>query len=203
MAEVSFQGRDRADRRSENRQKMVLRAGLLHQAGKPFFCLVRNLSSTGIQITLYTSTARTGGVVVRIADEEPISGQFVWIKNRSAGISFDESIDSKTLLRLQQKLSPLGRRAMPRVKATSYAALLVGGRTVQAVLQDVTCMGARVTTSRSLEVGADASIRLPDLPEMRASVRWTEGSDSGIAFETPIPLHVISEWIEGRLHVAT
>jgi hypothetical protein len=64
-------------------------------------------------------------------------------------------------------------------------------------------MGARVTTSRPLQAGTGASVRLPDLPEIRASVRWTEGSDSGIAFETPIPMHVMSQWIEGRLRVAT
>jgi len=182
---------------------MIMRAGLLDQVGKPFFCLIKNVSSSGIQVKLYTSAAHTGKVVIRVADENPIEGQILWIRDGSAGISFDESIDSATFLRLQQKLRPERRRAVPRVKATSYAALLVAGRTIQAVLRDVSYMGAKVTTSRWLEAGTSISIRLPDLPEMRGSVRWTEGSDSGIAFETPIPMHVISQWIEGRLRVAT
>jgi hypothetical protein len=203
MAELSTRSVGQPDRRSKDRQRMILRVGLLAQAGKPFFCLVRNVSSTGMQVKLYASTARPGNVVIRVADEDQIAGQIVWIKNGSAGISFDEDIDPETFLRLQQKLSPVKRRSMPRVKATSYAALLVGGRTVQAVLQDVSCMGARVMTSRLLEAGARVSIRLPDLPEIRGSVRWTEGSDSGIAFETPIPMDVMSQWLEGRLRVAT
>jgi hypothetical protein len=203
MPELSRQSVDQSDRRSNDRQKMILRAGLLAQDGKPFFCLVRNVSSTGMQVKLYSSKARIGDVAIRVADENPIAGRIVWIENGSAGISFDENIDPETFLRLQQKLSPVKRRSTPRVKATSYAALLVGGRTVQAVLQDVSCMGARVTTSRPLRTGERVSIRLPDLPEIRGSVRWTEGSDSGIAFETPIPMDVMGQWLEERLRVTT
>ena len=76
------------------------------------------------------------------------------------------------------------------------------GRMVAAVLRDVSSMGARVTTSRSLEVGALAIIRLPDLPELKAHVRWTECSESGLVFETPIPMQVISEWIDSRIRVS-
>lgn len=201
MRRVSIQTLDQWERRDAQRQKMILRAGLLDQAGRLSFCLVTNVSATGMQIKLCTAP-RTGDVVIRVADESPIAGQIIWVKKDSAGIHFDENIDPETFLRLQQKLSPAKRRTMPRVKAISYAALLADGRTIQAVLQDVSCTGARLTTSRSLEVGTRVSIRLPDLPEMSALVRWTQAPDSGIAFETPIPMQLISEWIEGRLRVA-
>ena len=180
---------------------MILRVGLLEQAGKPFFCLARNVSSAGMQVRLYCSAARVGDVVVRIADENPIAGQMVWVENGNAGISFDRGIDPATLLRLQQNLSPIRRRSTPRVKATSYAALHRDGRIIQAVLRDISCTGARVTTTRSLEIGERTCVRLPDLPELPAYVRWTECSESGLVFETPIPMHVIGPWIDGRLRV--
>ena len=202
MPEVSLKPNDEPDRRSQDRQKMILRVGLLEQAGKPSFCLVSNIFSTGLQVKLYSSAARVGDVRVRVADENPIPGQIVWIRNGNAGISFEESVDPATLLRLQQKLGPVRRRSMPRVKATSYAVMRVGGRMLAAVLRDISSMGARVTTSRSLEVGTLAIIRLPDLPELKAHVRWTECSESGLVFETPIPMQVISEWIDGRIRVS-
>jgi hypothetical protein len=181
---------------------MILRVGVLEQQGHSSFCLVGNISPFGIQVKLYTAKIRPGNVVIRVADELPISGKVVWIEAGNAGISFDGELDASTLLRLQQKLTPIRRRAMPRVKATSYAALRIDKHIIQAVLQDISSIGARVTTSRQLEVGAAASIRLPDLPELRASVRWTESSNSGLVFETPIPMEIIGQWIDGRLRVS-
>jgi PilZ domain len=192
---------DSCDRRAQERQTMILRVGLLEQHGKASFCLIRNVSPGGIKVRLYSSGAHRGDVLVRVADEEPIAGHIVWIKNTDAGISFENGIDPATLLRLQQKLTSSRRRSMPRIKAASCAALRVGGRTVQAVLQDISSMGARVATSRSLQVGARAFIKFPDLPELTAYVRWAENLDSGLVFETPIPIRVISQWIDGRLRV--
>ena len=201
MPEASLLRSDEPDRRSQLRKTMILRVGLLEQAGKPSFCLVRNLSSAGIQVKLYSRAVR-GAVLVRVADERPIPGQIVWVRNGNAGISFDEGVDPATLLRLQQKLGPVRRRSMPRVKATSYAVVRVGGRMVAAVLQDISSMGARVSSSRSLEVGSRAIVRLPDLPELSAHVRWSECSQAGLVFETPIPMQVIAEWLDGRLRVS-
>jgi hypothetical protein len=188
-----------ADRKA--RQIMILRVALLEQAGKPFFCLARNVSAAGIQVRVYSSAASVGYVVVRVADENPIAGQIVWIKNGNPGISFVGGIDPTALLRLQQNLSPIRRRTTPRVKAKSYAALHMDGRIIQAMLRDISCTGARVTTSRPLQIGERTTVRFPDLPELTAYVRWTECLESGLVFEAPIPMQVIGQWIEGRLRV--
>jgi hypothetical protein len=180
---------------------MILRVGVLEQQGNTSFCLVRNVSASGLQVKLYTAKITPGDVIIRIADELPLGGNVVWIKGGNGGVSFEGEVDPSTLLRLQQKLRPIRRRAIPRIKATSYAALRIDGRNIQAVLQDISSMGARLTTSRQLEVGAAAAIRFPDLPELRARVRWTENSDSGLVFETPIPMDIIAEWVDGRLRV--
>lgn len=201
MTRVSLQLSGQAERRSHERQTMILRVGLLEQAGSPTFCLVRNISSTGMQVKLYSSAVRPGGVAVRVADENPIAGQIVWIENHNAGISFDQNVNPATLLRLQQKLDPVRRRSTPRIKAASCAALHVGGRIVQAVLQDISSMGARVITSHALEVGVPMMVRLPDLPELKAYVRWTERFESGLIFETPIPMQVIAQWVQGRIRL--
>lgn len=190
------------DRRSEERKTMILRVGVLSQDERASFCLVKNVSATGVRVRLYSSTCRLGDVLIRVVDEDPISAKIVWIKKDDAGIEFDGRIDPETLLRLQQKLSPVRRRSMPRIKATSYAAVRVDGRNVQAVLRDISMMGARITTSRPLEVGAQASVRFPDLPELRANVRWTAEAECGLVFETPIPMEVMGEWIDGRLRVS-
>lgn len=181
---------------------MILRVGLLEQAGRPFFCLVRNVSPTGIQVKLYNSRTRIGEAAIRVGDESVIAGQIVWVKGGHAGISFIGDIDPALILRLQQRLGPAGRRATPRAKATSCAAVHVGKRVKQAVLRDISCMGARIATSRPLESGALACIRVPDLPEIKARGRWSERSEAGLAFETPLAIGLISQWLDGRLRVA-
>jgi len=191
----------RADRRSQGRKILILRVALLEQAGKPFFCLAKNISAAGIQVKLYSSAARVGPVTVRVADENAITGQIVWIENGNAGISFDSGIDPAALLRLQQNLSPVRRRTTPRVHAKSYAALHMRGRIIQGMLRDISCTGARVTTLRPLQIGERASVKFPDLPEVTAYVRWTECFESGLVFETPIPMQVIAQWIDGRVRV--
>ncbi len=202
MAKVSAVAKSEGlERRAQERQTMILRAGLLEQGGKPFFCLVRNVSATGIQVRVYGSAGRRGKVVVRVADDDPIHGWIVWMSAGNAGINFETAIDPATLLRLQQKLTSVRRRSMPRIKATSYAVLRIGGRVFQAVLKDISSLGAKVTTSRPLQIGERGSIRFPDLPELRAYVRWSDGPESGLVFETPIPMHDIAHWVEGRLRV--
>jgi hypothetical protein len=175
---------------------MILRAGVLEQDGRTSFCLARNISSTGIQVKLYGDQFVTGAANVRVADEPAVPGEIMWIRDGIAGIRFNERVEPATLLRIRQKLMPARRRSMPRIAANGRAAVRMGGRNFMAALCDISSMGAKVTTPRPLEVGAVALVRFAGLPEIRAYVRWSEGCDSGLVFETPIPMQVIAQWVD-------
>jgi hypothetical protein len=189
------------ERRSNERFTMILRVGVLAQNGKTSYCLVRNVSASGVQVKLYTGSFTPGEVLFRVADEDPVGAEIAWIENGFAGIKFDDDIDPATLLRLQQKLTPVRRRSIPRIRASASAAIRISGRNIPAALCDISSIGAKVRSSRPLPVGGMAFVRFPDLPEVRAFVRWNAGSESGLVFETPIPMSVIATWIEGRLRV--
>ena len=53
-----------------------------------------------------------------------------------------------------------------------------------------------------LRSGDRAIITLNDLPSLEAYARWSEGDEAGLVFETPIPMQIIAQWIDGRLSVA-
>jgi hypothetical protein len=180
---------------------MILRIGVLSQEGKTSFCLVRNVSAGGVQVKLYTASFERGEVTFRVADEDPLRARIAWIEKGIAGIEFHDGIGPSALLRLQQKLAAVRRRSTPRVKASAFVAIRIGGRTLRASLCDISSMGARVRTSRPLPVGGAALIRFPDMPEMRAFIRWTAETESGVIFETPIPMSVIAAWIDARMRV--
>lgn len=185
------------ERRKERRYTLILRAGLLEQQGRTSFCLVKNISSTGIQLKVYNRPA-LGAASLRVADEQPVAGRLIWIKDDSAGIGFYEELDPATLLRVQQKLRPTKRRALPRVRVDARALLRICGSALRATVCDISNLGARIRVNAKLKPGDRATIEFPDLPSIGAYVRWAEDDEAGLAFETPIPMHIIANWIQGR-----
>jgi len=140
--------------------------------------------------------------VLRVADEPPVKGRIVWINEDRAGISFHEELDAPTLLRVQQKLRPNRRRAIPRMSVEASACLRAAGRIRQAVVCDISSLGARVRTdSPPLSAGDRMVVELTDLPSINAYVRWSDGDECGLSFETPIPMQIIAHWLEGRIRV--
>ena len=196
---------DREAGRSEERRKavrhtMILRVGLIEQAGRSSFCLVKNISPVGIQIKFYSRPVLDAEASIQVADEPAAHGQVVWVKNDVAGISFKEQLDPATLLRIRQKLTPNRRRSIPRINIEARATLYTGGRTCRAGILDISTLGARIRTRSSVTPGDTAVVRFADLPPIKAYIRWSDGEESGLVFETPIPMQIIVDWIEERIH---
>ena len=189
------------ERRKDARYTLVLRVGLLEQDGQSSFCLVKNISSTGVQVKIYTQPAPNSDVCLRIADEPPVHGHLVWVEGEVAGINFHEELHAATLLRIQQKLRPNRRRAMPRVAVEAVATLRTGGETFRATIRDISSLGARVRTRTGLVAGDRVMAAVEDLPSIKAYVRWSDGEESGLVFETAIPMQIIAGWIPGRVRL--
>jgi hypothetical protein len=189
------------ERRKEARYTLILRAGLLEQEGRSFFCLVRNISVSGAELKFYSRPTLDVDAVLCVADEPPVKGTIAWINQDKAGISFHEELDATTLLRVRQKLSPNRRRAIPRMRVDASASVRTASRTCRAVVCDISSLGARVRTDPVLAAGDRAVVEFTDLPTINAYVRWTDGEESGLIFETPIPMQIIAHWIEGRARV--
>jgi hypothetical protein len=192
-----------SERRRETRYTLILRVGVLEQYGKSSLCLVKNISSAGLQLKCYARPIVEGHATIRVADEASIRGRIVWLDGDIAGMSFDDELDDASLLRVQQKLRPTRRRTMPRISVEATAVLRTGGRIAHAIVRDISSMGARIRTSSPLVKGARAIIALHDLPALDAYVRWITGDEAGLVFETPVPMQVIAHWIESRFRLAS
>lgn len=190
------------DRRKEARFTLILRVGVLEQLGKSSLCLVKNISPMGLQLKCYSKPVLNAPASIRVADEAAVHGRIAWIKGDTTGMNFFEELDAATLLRVRQKLRPNRRRSMPRVEVEASAVLRAGGRTQRATICDISSVGARVRTRVELSPGDRAIIELADLPSLPAFVRWADGEESGLAFETPIPMQIIAHWVEGRVPIS-
>ena len=190
------------ERRRERRFRLILRVGVLEQRDKLSLCLVKNISSMGVQIKFYTRPMVGAEAAIRVADEDSVRGQIVWVKGNIAGMSFDEELDTTKLLRVQQKLIQSRRRSMPRVSVEATATLRAVGQVSRAQVCDISSLGARIRTSSSLSAGDRAIVEFADLPAIPAYVRWSDGEESGLSFETPIPMQIIAHWIDGRIKLS-
>lgn len=189
------------ERRKEQRFTLILRAGILEQGGKSSLCIVRNVSSAGVQVKLYSTPVLDAKATIRVADELPVSGRIAWINDDVAGITFDEELDAPTLLRVQQRIRPKRRRALPRMLVDSTATVQCGGRTCRAKVRDISSLGTRVATLRPLAVGNTAMVTFPELPAIKAYVRWCDEDEAGLVFETPIPMQIIARWLDSQVRV--
>jgi hypothetical protein len=116
-----------------------------------------------------------------------------------AGISFQQELDAATLLRVQQKLKPNRRRTTPRVAVETIATLRTAGRTCRGNASDISSLGARVRTRSPLIAGGRVIVTFADLPPINAYVRWSNADESGLVFETPIPMQIVAGWIDRTL----
>lgn len=186
------------ERRKEARYTLILRAGVLEQEGKTSFCLVKNISTTGVQLKVYTQVLLNKDASLRVADEQPVTGSLAWANGNRVGISLHEELDSATLLRVQQKLSTNKRRAFPRMSVEAAALLRTGSEVRRATVQSISSLGARMRGDAKLRTGDRIIVELADLPSINAYVRWADNNEFGLAFETPIPMQIIAHWTVGR-----
>jgi len=184
------------ERRKEARFKLILRAGVLEQAGRASICLVKNISATGVQLKVYTKPLLDTDASVRVADEDPVSGRVAWIDGNQVGVSLDRELDTATLLRVQQKLRTKKRRSFPRMEVQVPAQLRTHGRIFQARVHDISSLGARVGVEIQLQSGDQIVLEIAGLPLLGAYVRWADGRQTGLAFQTPIPINLVAHWLE-------
>ncbi len=181
------------NRRSADRQKLILRVGLLEQDGRQIFCLVRNISPAGVQVKPYSRVIESDAISLQVGDENPIPGTAVWDRNGLVGIRFKQSLNPQALLRIGQKMMAQRRRNAPRVTTDLKGCLRTGGLKYSTTVCDLSMVGARLRMDERVAFGETAQLEVSGLPSMDAHVRWSDGAEHGVSFPTPLPMQVLSD----------
>lgn len=190
-----------AERRGDDRSTMVLRVGLLNIAGRSAFCILRNISSKGVQVKAFAPVLEGADVYLQVGDEKHFEGRVAWVRDGLAGIAFISPLDPTALLRVRQMATPQRRRASPRARVSKFAILRTGGQEYCSKLCDISALGAKIQSNRPIKPGRAAVLLLANLPSLNAYVRWIDGRDAGLVFETPIPIQIMSRWLFEQPHV--
>jgi hypothetical protein len=170
-----------------------LRVGLLEQDGRSIFCLVKNISAAGVQVRPYGRISEGTIVSIRVGDENSIPGTVVWSRDGSAGVEFEQPLSPEALLQFGQKMVSHRRRAGPRVITELRACLRTAGIRHSVTVCDLSMAGARLRTALPVTFGDTTLIEVPGLPSLKAFVRWSDGDEHGVTFQTPLPIQIIAD----------
>ncbi|WP_205481569.1 PilZ domain-containing protein [Sphingomonas arenae] len=186
------------ERRGRRRETLVLRIGIVETKTRATICLVRNISAEGVQVKTFSSLKEGDQAVLRVGDELGISACVVWSRDQFAGLKFHGKIPREALLRLSQKRDQARRRSSPRIETAACAVLRSGGRTYTGLLRDISTTGAKVQTNRTAPSNGPAILELPNMPQQRCFIRWSEGQEVGVSFAAPLSIEIIAVWLEER-----
>lgn len=183
------------ERRRTKRETTVLRIGVISWQLRTTYCVLRNVSQSGLQVKLYDAVPPGEHVLIRVGDCDPLLGEVIWVRDRNAGIQLESPLSAASLLRIREHLDARRRRSIPRVCIDARAIVRSCGRTIRVRVHNISSVGAKVSAVRCLPGGAQLKISLPDLPELQAYVCWSEGGTFGIRFDKPISLGALAEWL--------
>jgi hypothetical protein len=189
---------DRDDRRSESRTTAVYRPVLLETEDFTGFCLLRNLSSSGLMGEAYTDFAVGEPVNVQFLPGHVVSGKIVWSSHGKIGVEFDKEID------LFGSLEDMGSRYVdthvnrsPRVPIKCEGHAEIDGHIIKLRLQDISQKGLKAIIP-SLRPGDEVTVHLPQMDPRKAVVRWTQSEVAGLNFLRPIGFEELARWVIGQ-----
>lgn len=186
------------ERRSEQRGATVFRPVLIETEDFAGFCLVRNLSSQGMQGKVYTTFAAAQPVSILFSDDAIVRGQLVWCEGEHIGVRFDKAIDVPEMLAHLAQKQIDGRPTRPlRLAVHSNAELLVEGRRIHAEVQDISQKGVKVRTS-FVRPGEEILVELQAMAPRKAIVRWSQAGVAGLNFVRPLSFDELAHWVVGQ-----
>ena len=91
------------------------------------------------------------------------------------------------------------RRRYRRLEIQCGARILIGIRHYSGYLHGISEAGAKLRTITAIRKNGGVLLRLPDLPPLRCTLRWTDTYNAGVSFDRELSRSLFSEWIESRL----
>jgi len=182
------------DRRKDNRTTAVYRPVLLEAEGFTGFCLLRNLSPSGMMGEAYAHFAEGEEVSIQFMPGHLVSGNVIWSRDGKIGVEFDQEIDLAGSLKnmgstyVESKLN----RA-PRLQIECEGEAIIGDARWRIRVQDVSQRGLKAVLP-SAKPGDEVLLSLPGMEPRKAIVRWSQGDNAGLNFLRPIAFEELARW---------
>ena len=143
-----------ANRREGERLLTLYRVGSIIIGGRRELCLIKNISAGGMMIRAYCDVACDTRVSVELKSGHPIEGAVSWVRDSSAGITFDAPVDVIDLLSASMD-GP--RPRMPRIEVDCFATVRDGANMLRMRVRDVSQGGMKLESATQSSPGAPTS----------------------------------------------
>lgn len=181
------------ERRSEERITTVFKPVVVRADGFSGFGLMRNMSSKGAMVDLYTELAE-GEAVHLVLGDTITRGKVTWYADGRIGVTFDEPADVAARLSALSCAEEGKVNRAPRLDLACDGELIIDSRSVAMRLQNISQRGLRALTS-FVRFGDVVEVQLPGMGRRKAAVRWVEDGQAGMNFLRPVGFEELALWV--------
>nr|WP_302053734.1 PilZ domain-containing protein [Sphingomonas tagetis] len=188
-------GQANEDRRSGNRFTTVFQVARVEtDAGSEHLCLIRNIGPGGVM--LETPVPVETGTRLHIEPKvcAPLKGTVCWVKDKHAGIAFDDPIDVESYLRTARPLPSGQVPRRPRVSAGFQGQLRIGRDWYPVQILDLSQGGAKVEAEIIIEQGVAVELCVERSVSLHAHVRWMRNGQAGLIFVRALSIADLAKW---------
>lgn len=177
-----------AEERAAPRFTLLIRAAKLVAPQGQFVCVIRDVSSTGVSLRGFHALPDGEALMVELQSGERHAVERVWERGMDSGYRFREPVEVSDLI---SESGEYPRRQV-RVDLDRPVYVRSTGQTIAAHLVNLSQQGARIECPYLLAIGQPLRLVSDDLPDISAKVRWREGRQFGLVFDTTFNLRELA-----------
>lgn len=177
--------------RAAPRIGLLIRPAKLIAPGYQFFCVIRDLSETGLSINTFHPLPQFSEYTIEFQNGDRIRAEVMWQDGDRMGLRFLERAD---LDRLIASPSRYGKRSI-RIELDCPAIIVVAGREIAARICDLSGQGAKIACDEHLMLASSVVLRASHLPATRAKIRWRLNGTYGLVFEDTMQMSELARTV--------
>lgn len=183
---------DPPDRRSSERHRVIFRTAKLLLEGHDSFCIMRDISSTGMKLQVFGPMDAVDVVEIEFLGGRTLRMHKRWSRADQCGFAFETPIAIADTIALPSR--EYDRRAQ-RLRLDVPAAIQTAdGAVIQVRLRDISLAGAGIMLEPRLKTWSELRIGIDGIGRKKASVRWWRQDFAGLHFRTPIGFNALAAW---------
>lgn len=179
---------DGTELRAAPRFTLLIRAAKLVSSQGEFVCVIRDVSDTGISVRLFHALPGCTSFALHMPAGATYEVSPVWQRNNEAGFSFNASVEVE---RLVNESTEYPKRGLRLALCFPVTLNILAGK-VEAVVENLSQQGARLTCKQMLAIDQTVRLEMPDmtgkLREVRAKIRWRRDNSYGAVFDDTFAL---------------
>ena len=176
------------EQRAAPRFTLLIRAAKLVSAQGEFVCVIRDVSETGVSVRLFHALPSCREFALHMPAGAVYEIARVWQRDNEAGFTFTSPVE---VVMLVNESTEYPKRGLRLAVCFPVTLLAISGN-CEAVVENLSQQGARLTCDRMLAIDQTVRLAMPDLSgkprEVRAKVRWRRDREYGVVFDDTFAL---------------